>query len=164
MAFWTGWLGKIGDVFAGSATGTTGVVLSKSDGSPDLWQSANDGAAKVDIPSALSVASSALEASHVVSSSSSNLRAVSCRLDATAPTGTYYVHVLDAATVPVNGVVTHLLAPEKVQHINGVDDLIDLPIPLVGIAASVGVVVCLSSTEFAKTLSGAYLSITGVVS
>jgi hypothetical protein len=47
MAFWTGFLGRIGEAFAGTTTGTTGVVLSKSDGSADLWQSDGAGAANV---------------------------------------------------------------------------------------------------------------------
>lgn len=111
-----------------------------------------------------SIVSSALEASHVISAAACTLRSVSVRLDSTAPTATYYVQVLNSATLPADGAVTRLISSEKVQHTLGADDLVTFPVPDGGISASAGVVVVLSSTEFTKTISGAYLSITGVVS
>ena len=49
MAFWTGWLGKIGSTFIAAIPGLNGVLLAKSDSSPDIWQSNGSGAAKVSL-------------------------------------------------------------------------------------------------------------------
>jgi hypothetical protein len=105
--------------------------------------------------------SSALEASHVVKASAGNLYSTAARLDSTAPSGTYYVQILNAASLPANGAVTHLTAPKKIQHTTGVDDEFYYEFDPGGIAASTGIVVVLSTTEFTKTISGAYLSLLG---
>lgn len=50
MTFFTGWAGKVGEKLVGLIPHLTGVLLSKSDGSADLWQSDDNGAAKVALP------------------------------------------------------------------------------------------------------------------
>ena len=102
--------------------------------------------------------SAALEASTVTKAASGNMYGIFGRIDSTAPSNTYYIQAINAGSVPANGAVTLLMAPHKVQHINGYDTSISLPIPN-GIYGSTGLVVCLSTSEFTKTLAGAYMSL-----
>lgn len=108
--------------------------------------------------------SAALEASSVTKASAGNLYWVSGRIDSTAPTATYYYQILSAASLPADGAVTFLVAPIKLQHVTGTDTPIIIGEPnnaVTPIAGSAtGLVECLSSTEFTKTISGAYLSTT----
>lgn len=103
--------------------------------------------------------STALETSAVVKVSAGMLSGYDIRIDSTAPSATYYVQILNSATVPVDGAVTHLIAPIKVIHTVGFDDYVLVPWHQAA-SASAGIAYCLSSTEFTKTLSGAYLSAT----
>jgi len=107
--------------------------------------------------------STALEASSVSRNTSANLVALWGRLDSTAPSATYYIQVLNASSLPADGAVTHLINPLKIVHVNGVDDYFsysDIIPQEYPIYASTGVVVCISTTEFNKTISSAYLSMT----
>lgn len=106
--------------------------------------------------------SAALEASRAVKASAGVLRSVTARLDSTAASGTYYLHVLNAASLPANGAVTHLVAPVKRIHVLGTDDIITWDLTGNGIYASTGIVIALSSTEFTLTVGGALLSITAL--
>jgi hypothetical protein len=103
-------------------------------------------------------ASAALEASGVVKNAAGLLRLFSGRLDSSAATGTYYFQLLNANALPADGAVTTLAAPTKLIHTTGSDTPIHLDFTDNMIAASTGIVFCLSSTEFTKTISGAYLS------
>jgi hypothetical protein len=103
------------------------------------------------------LSTSALVASKEVKSSAGVLRWLRVRLDSTAANGTYYLQILNAAALPADGAVTHLLAPIKVIHANGADDTIQIDLTDNGVYASAGIVVCLSTTEFTKTIAGAYL-------
>lgn len=109
--------------------------------------------------------SAALEASHIMQGGVACSLSGTCliRLDATAPSATYYIQAIDlvSGALPANGAVTHRAAPMKVIHVNGTDDLLlfdwgNSPIPCPN-----GVAYVLSTTEFTKTISGAYLSIGG---
>lgn len=102
--------------------------------------------------------SAALEASSIAKATAGVLRFSSFRLDSTAPSGTYYLQTMNSATLPADGAVTLLVAPTKIVHVSGVDDAINLDFTMNGIYASAGIVTVLSSTEFTKTISGAYLS------
>ena len=107
--------------------------------------------------------SGSLEASSISKASAGNLYWVCGRIDATCPTGTYYFQVMNSATLPADGAVTLLLAPTKLQHVTGTDTPIVLGmvgecVPLA--YGSSGIVSCLSTTEFTKTIAGAYLSTT----
>jgi len=86
------------------------------------------------------------------------------RIDSTAPSATYYVHVLNSASEVANlvdGVVEHLIAPQKIIHTNGIDSYFDFDFTPDMIKSKNGVVVVLSSTEFVLTVVGtAYLSVT----
>lgn len=100
----------------------------------------------------------ALEASTVSKASAGKVRLYSGRIDSTAPTATYYLQALNASSLPVNGAVTFLSAPTKLVHTTGTDTPINIDYTDNGITAATGIVFCLSSTEFTKTISGAYLS------
>ena len=129
--------------------GTTGLVIS------------NLPAVQASAPATVSVAfSAALEASHVVKNAAGTFYGYSGRLDATAPTGTYFVQALDASSLPPDGAVTMLVGAVKIQHLVNVDDYPFVDLGHVAKAAANGIVVVLSTTEFTKTISGAYLSIT----
>lgn len=105
------------------------------------------------------VNSTALETNHLIKSAAGVLRSASIRLDSTAPTGTYYIQVLNATSLPADGAVTHLVPPIKRIHTSGTDDYIVLDFTINGLFCSTGCVICVSTTEFTKTISGAYLSI-----
>lgn len=102
--------------------------------------------------------SSALEASRQVRTSAGNIFSITGRLDATAPNGTYYVQVLDATSLPTDGTVTHVCAPRKLVHTNGTDQAFEIVFRL-GRHVNTGCFVVLSSTEFTKTIAGAYLAL-----
>ena len=92
------------------------------------------------------------------------IRSFSGRIDATAPTATYYVQLwrspdVPAVATPVNA-TTAAMAPYKVVHVNGTDDQIVFDFGEAGIFAPLGFTVGLSTTEFTQTAAGAYLSLT----
>ena len=86
------------------------------------------------------------------------------RVDASAPSGTYYVQLWRAADVPPDATpvdaTTAAMAPYKVVHVNGTDDQIAFDFGAAGIFAPLGFTVGLSTTQFTQTAAGAYLSIT----
>lgn len=83
------------------------------------------------------------------------------RLDSTAPTGTYYILMMNSASLPADGAITTLMHPIKIAHTTGTNDYWEFPeLKPYGITASSGIQICLSTTEFTKTISGAYLSLT----
>ena len=104
--------------------------------------------------------SAALEASTVTKASAGVLRKVIGRIDSTHATLTYYVQGYNAASLPADGAVTHLFAPKKVVHVNGTDSNFELDFTDNGIFASTGIVLGLSTSEFTKTISGAFTSST----
>lgn len=104
--------------------------------------------------------STALEASRIAKATAGTLRSVSVRLDSTAATATYYVQILDSATLPADGAVTTLVAPRKIIHTNGTDDFWTADFTEDCIFFTNGCVVVLSTTEFTKTISTALLSMT----
>lgn len=104
--------------------------------------------------------SAALEASTVTKGSAGNAFLFSGRIDKTAPSATYYVQALNHASLPADGAVTMLHAPASYVHVTGEHTSVEFRYPECGIYASTGIVYCLSSTEFTKTISGAYLSST----
>jgi hypothetical protein len=102
--------------------------------------------------------SAALEASSVTKATAGVMRYFSGRIDSTHATGTYYVQFMNAASLPADGAVTMLCAPVKVQHVTGTDSPVIVDFTMNGIYASTGIVWCLSTTEFTKTISGAFMS------
>ncbi len=105
-------------------------------------------------------ASAALEASSVTKGSAGNIRKFSGRIDSSAASATYYLQLLNASSLPADGAVSFICAPTKIQHVTGTDSPINLDFTDNCINASTGIVWCLSSTEFTKTISGAYVSAT----
>jgi hypothetical protein len=67
---------------------------------------------------------------------------------------------LNAASLPADGAVTTLVAPYKIVHTSGVDDLINFDFTMNGVYSSAGIVMCLSSTEMTKTIGGAFTTST----
>lgn len=102
-------------------------------------------------------ASVALEASSVSKASAGVVCKFYGRIDSTASTATYYIQLINSASLPSNGAITFLIAPIKIQHNTGSDSYFD--IDLTGdnanscVTASNGIVWDLSTTEFTKTIS-----------
>lgn len=101
--------------------------------------------------------STALEASTVSLAAPGRFYLADGYIDMTAPSGTYYVQVLNSASLPADGAVTHLVAPTQIVHSTGQPTYFSIDRTRFGRYASAGVVICLSSTQFTKTISGAYL-------
>jgi len=104
--------------------------------------------------------SAALEESSITKATPGVLgRLASVAVDSTLGTGTYYFHVVNSATVPADGAVTHLIAPIKVAHTTGTTSFIsNIDFDPYGIYASAGIVAYLSSTQITKTIvTGNYL-------
>lgn len=106
--------------------------------------------------------SAALEASSIAKASAGVLRSSTGRIDSSAGSATYYVQFLNSATVPADGAVTHLRTPIKVVHVTGTDSNWSADFTMNGIYGSAGLVIVLSSTEFTKTITAAYLSMTAL--
>lgn len=102
--------------------------------------------------------SAALEASSVTKAAAGVLRAMGGRIDSTHASGTYYLQVLNHASLPSDGAVTFLLAPLKLVHTLGTDTNFSIDCTMNGVYASTGITWCLSTTEFTKTISGAFVS------
>lgn len=101
--------------------------------------------------------SAALEASTVTKASAGRFYGARVRIDSTHATASYYIQFLNASSLPADGAVTFLTAPIKVQHVNGTDSTVSIDLSNVaGVYASTGIVMCLSTTEFTKTISGAF--------
>lgn len=108
----------------------------------------------------------ALAGSLVAVQTTSYPTGVSGRIDATAPTGTYYVQIWALAAVPANGTAVTpgngaIAAPIRIDHSLNANDYFDFEIPG-GLQSGAGLVVTLSTTEFTKSASpGNYMSATG---
>jgi hypothetical protein len=97
--------------------------------------------------------STGLEDSHVASSSAATFKGAYGRIDSTIATATYYILVIDAASLPANGAVAELIRPLKIVHTNGTDSTFNLNYQNTPQDASNGVVVACSSTEFTLTVT-----------
>ena len=102
----------------------------------------------------------ALEASSVTKASRGYLGKVFGRIDSTAGSATYYFQILNAASLPADGTVTFLISPLKIIHTNGVNSTFDIDFTPQLVPASSGIVWCVSSTEFTKTITAANASVT----
>lgn len=105
--------------------------------------------------------SSALEASRVLKSSPGTMFWFTGYIDGSAPTGTYYLQFFNLTAVPADAtaVPADFVGPIAYNHATGSPTAIDLDFRDIGISGSVGLVVCLSSTQFTKTITSAYLAI-----
>ena len=67
------------------------------------------------------VANAALDSSRQLKAGAGVLRSLFCRVDQTAPSLDYYLHVVDSATLPTDGAISTVLlaAPKKVHHTTG---------------------------------------------
>lgn len=104
--------------------------------------------------------SAALEASSIAKATAGVIRSAFGRIDSTHATGTYYVQLMNSATLPADGAVTLLVAPLKIQHVTGTDSNFSIDCTMNGIYSSAGIVLVLSTTEYTKTISGAFTSTT----
>lgn len=105
-------------------------------------------------------ATPALAASKVISATPTVVKSCSGWIDSSAPSGTYYVQLIDAQAAVTGGLAIVSLAPPlKVVHAAGVDDYFSFEsaIPVGGLIADHGVVVQLSTTLGTGTLAGSYM-------
>lgn len=108
--------------------------------------------------------SSALEDDALLTSNEANVFRASGYIDETAPSGLYWVFLLDSGSAPTNGAVTHLYPPIPVVHTINTPSTWDFTQILGrnGLHASNGVAVALSDTPISLTLSGDYLRVGGL--
>jgi hypothetical protein len=96
----------------------------------------------------------ALAKSLQVATEGAMLAKVAGRIDSTASTATYYIQVLNAASLPADGAVTLLIAPIKIQHTTGTDSPFDIDLTPDYIKSKNGIFIVCSTTEFTKTIVG----------
>jgi hypothetical protein len=108
--------------------------------------------------------SAALEASSIAKATAGRFYSSQGRIDSTQATGTYFIMVLNSATLPADGAVTRLCDSLKINHTTGVDSNYTIDFTSIGgLWASAGIVTCISSTSYTKTIGGAYLSSTNLI-
>lgn len=107
--------------------------------------------------SPINAVSGALEASRVIKASAGTLERGYIEVDQSAPTGRYYILFVNATAVPVDGAVTTFWPSITVEHTNGVTDRINIDNGDDPMYYSSGCVILISTTQFTKTISGAYL-------
>lgn len=110
------------------------------------------------------ITASALAASKVIKAAAGIHFSTQVQIDATAPSATYYVQMINAAALPSNGAVTHLHAPQTVIHVSGVPDVVVFDDTGAPAAFTTGCVAALSTTQFTLTIGGAYLLVDGSAS
>lgn len=106
----------------------------------------------------------ALAKSLVIKATNGVIRSITARIDQAATTGDYYLQLWNLAAVPADTTAVtsgnSLMAPFKVQHVQGTDDYVSLDFAD-GVFGNAGLVLELSTTEFTATLVGtAWLSAT----
>lgn len=107
-------------------------------------------------PSAPPAGSLTLAAAVLIRSASGCVQRLTGRIDATAPSGTYFVQLHDCATVGGISTATLLPIPGKVSTLYGTDSVFDFSIDL-PISVANGCVVALSTTEATYTAAGPYI-------
>ena len=147
------------DVYVDDGAGNV-AIRTKDSQAPNYEDGTNGVAATVHKPLAnddytwLHYNSTALEKSAVISADPANVKNVYVRIDASYATDDLWIFVMNAASLPADGAVTHLCAPVKIQHVTGTDSARSIEFGDEGRYASTGLVVCVSTTEFSKTLIG----------
>lgn len=103
--------------------------------------------------------SSALEASSISKNATGNFHGAFGVIDKSATTGLYYIQILDSASLPADGAVTHLVTPLPVSHVNGTDSSFDFGVlfALNPANAANGIVIVLSTTMVTKTIAGSFM-------
>lgn len=101
--------------------------------------------------------SQALEASSIAKASAGNLYAAFGTISASAPTGEYFVHLEDSATLPADGAVTHIITPCPVDHTFGKTSSWTFPDSIYKRPFTAGCVSVLSTANVTKAIAGAYM-------
>lgn len=108
-----------------------------------------------------SITGAALASAFVLKGERGTLFSVACEIDPSAPTATYYLLLLHAASIPADGAVD-VIDSVAVDHVSGTRDYPQLDLGEAGVASTVGFVVALSTTRPAKTTpGGSYLWLEG---
>ena len=96
-----------------------------------------------------------------VKSSAGVVRSAYGRLDTSAGTGNYYLHLYNALTGVAAGVTgPMLIAPQKLVHTNGTDNTFSIDFTSEGIFFGSGLQVAVSTAEFTYTAAGSVLNLT----
>lgn len=98
--------------------------------------------------------SQALEASKVVLAVAGKVKKITALIDTGAAADEYFLHVLDATAVPIDGHVTLLCPPRSVQHVLNTQSKIEIDISDPGINFASGLVVYISTSQVAKAIAG----------
>ena len=105
---------------------------------------------------------SALVSASQVKTTAGVVRSIWGRLDASAASGNYWVHVYNAVTGVAAGVAgPDLIAPLKLAHVNGTDNAFNIDLTSEGVFFSAGLQVAMGTTqEFTYTATGAVMNVT----
>ena len=106
------------------------------------------------------VATTALTNAFVISSKPGVIAAVAGQIAPSAPSGTYYVQLIDSATAVDGGGAITPIAIIIAPHTTSIPTTFSLAdsIPIGGVSVSQGAVLQLSTTYGTGTLGGAYLN------
>lgn len=97
------------------------------------------------------VNSTAYEGARVLKASQGTLRSCFIQLDPTLASGTYYAQLIRDIAVPPDGSVSFHRPPFAVVHTLGQATQFTFDEGVAGMAFGTGCVICVSSTQFAKT-------------
>ena len=97
------------------------------------------------------VNSTAYEAAHVLKSSAGTLRSCFVQFSPALAGGTYYVQLIRDSAIPADGSVSFHRPPFAVVHTLGQPTQFVFDEGVAGMAFGTGCVICVSSTQFAKT-------------
>ena len=103
------------------------------------------------------VATSSLTNALVTSEKPGVIAAVAGQIDGSAPSGTYYVQLIDSATAVNAGGAITLIAVKEVNHKQNEAELFDFEFGLGGVRCANGCVVQLSTTVGTGTLDGSIM-------
>lgn len=95
--------------------------------------------------------SSALEPSGVLKATAKNLYRIHGKLDAALGANIYYLQIIDASSVPADGAVT-MIDELTIEHGGTSPTNFDLDFRPASVRGSNGLVYCISTTEFTKTV------------
>jgi len=96
----------------------------------------------------------ALDSGEVIKAVPGKLKSVTVLIDTAAASDEYFLHILDATAIPIDGPVTLKAKPKSVNHTAGVQSEIKIEFANPGIVCSDGIVAYLSTSQIVKAITG----------
>lgn len=96
----------------------------------------------------------ALDDGQVIVNAACKVKSVIALIDTAAASDEYFLHVLDATAVPIDGAVTLVAPPKSVQHVVGTQSAIVIDFSDPGRSFTTGLTAYVSTTQIIKTIAG----------